>query len=165
MFPEQYQGWSLVSLFPAERSDYKTTALLVLSLSGPWPILYFCHWNRFHQDRKKIPPCHPCSTLCFLWQPEECQKLTSLCSHYSIFRTAFFSWWFLKSSPSYPHLSPPPTHTHRGWSSFIVHTALERVIFEVDSFFFLLISVTVFHFFSNNFWMSIFWFSLWFKKK
>lgn len=61
MFPEQYHSWSLVSPFQAEKmlftwSDYKTTALLAFSLSGPWPTFYFCHWNSFHQHRGKKYP-------------------------------------------------------------------------------------------------------------
>lgn len=146
MFPEQYQGWSLLSPFPAERFDYKTTGLLVLSLSGPWPIFYFCHWNSFHQDRVKNIPISSSQYLIFsttAWRMSEAyQSLHPLLN----FWNSIFLLVILKV---FPVLSPsfPTSYTHTQGEAVLLFTQHWKELSLKSILFFLLVSVTVFHFF------------------
>lgn len=88
-------------------SDYKTTALLAFSLSGPWPTFYFCHWNSFHQDREKKNPYLILSVPCIFY--DSLENVRSL--PVSAYTTQFLEQHFcLGDSESLPCLIPTSSH-------------------------------------------------------
>lgn len=93
MVPEQYQGWSFVSPFPAERSDYKTTALLVLPLSGPWPNIFISVTGIASiRTGKKYAPLIPAVPYIFYDSLKNVRSLPVSASTTEFLEQHFFSW-------------------------------------------------------------------------